>query len=284
MTTRREKAAATPNILAPDWAGRWMDGGKGLFLAGPEMRAMAQEIIDDMTGPDGELVHAHLSEAKILILVRLGMRPNADGLVSLAKCQKATPRDRILASDADFVITVNGETWGLLPQEPADEDDPDGEAVELPDDPTPEQIEAVRQRQRYILDHELEHCGFAVGVKEFNLDGKKGEVPMRAFLNRLGSDFLSEDRKDGVGTVRFVKRRKDASGSIFRPVHVEAADGKLTLSPRCWRCRKHDLEEMTSVMTRWGRHGLSMRRLMRIFAKAQMQLTVDSEQLAGAPA
>lgn len=61
--------AETPNIMAPDWAGRWQDGGKGLFVA----------------------------VARILILARLGQKPNADGLLIYAG-EAAASEGRLKAS------------------------------------------------------------------------------------------------------------------------------------------------------------------------------------------
>lgn len=259
MTAKRKE---TPNVPAPDWAGKWIDGGKGLFLAGPPVRAMVQNLIDHQATPEGELAHGHLAEAKVLVLIRLGVNPDADGVGWSGKAQKATSRDRILAANADFVITINGDTW----EEIAD--------LEAGDEPTEEQRAALALRQVYILDHELEHCTYAVEAKTFKLDGKaraKNLGKMQALVTALGPDFIDKDEEGDVGVVRFVKRRKDVDGSIVRPHQVESSQGKLKLSPRSWRTKKDDVLDLSRVIARWGRRSFLVQRVEQILEDAGVE-------------
>lgn len=243
---------ATPNVLAPDWAGKWSDNGKGLWLAGPPVRALAQNLIDRVADADGVACHAHLAEARILVLIRTGQKANADGLLELGKAGKASPRDRVLADGADFVITLNGDAWELVPDLDPDEK------------PSDEQLAALHLRQIYTLDHELTHCWYAVAAKTFKLAGKRGAKnrdKWRAFEKALGTDHLGTDEDGDLAVVRFVKRKADADGVVTRPPEVEASGGKLALSPRCWRIRKHDLEDWTHLMARYGADGPKLKRL-----------------------
>lgn len=113
-----------------------------------------------------------------------------------------------------------------------------------------------------LVDHELAHCGVTIAgkyVAQKNLAG---------FVDGLGADHIetcpeTTDEKGRV-LVRY-RRRNEESGRL------------------AWRIRKHDVEEFEAVLGRWGRAGLTGRRIGPIVDEwdkaddGQMDLPLEAE-------
>lgn len=255
----------TPNILAPAWTGRWSEGDKGLFLAGPPVRAMAQNLIDHATGSGGELVHAHLAEARILVLMRTGQRPSADALLELGRQSKASGLIKMLSDDADFVMTLNGDAWDSF-----DELDDD-------EQPTEEDFRRRAVRNLDVLDHELYHASFSIGRKRFKCARKNGWHKRDLFIQELKGDLLGTETEDDISIVRFIKRRPDVDGLTVRPpLTDDQVKAGIRLSRRCWRIRKHNHQDWFDRQARWGMDSHAVRDLAKAFEKAGSPLTFDA--------
>jgi hypothetical protein len=269
LTAQRDE---TPNILAPNWAGRWTEGDKGLFVAGPPVRAMAQNLIDHAAGEGGEVVHARLAEARILVLMRTGQKPNADALLELGRQSKASGLVKMLADDADFVLTLNGDAWDRF------------EGLDGDDDPDEEDVLRQAVKNLDVLDHELTHAAFTVGRKRFKLAKKNGWTKRDGFIRQLGSDLIGTETEDDISVVRFVKRRPEADGTTIRPpLTADQVKAGVKLSRRVWRIRKHDHQDWFERQARWGMDAHCVRDLARAFEKAGSSLSIDAA-MAGASA
>lgn len=228
------------NILIPHLAG-WREGDKGLFLADEEARSIAQNLIDTTEE------HAHLREAKLLILFKTGQKPNADNLVSMGKSAKATGLVRLLTAGGegedkqpDFIIFINSDQWA---------DMPDG-------------------YREGLIDHELTHCAATIAGK-FLTDKK-----LKDFVDAVGKDHIEtcRDVTDDTGRtmVRYRKRRGD----------VKPGEEGYHDQPFAWRIRKHDVQEFISVTERRGGWYEQLGRLIDVIEKAddgQLDLPLKAE-------
>lgn len=166
----------TPNVVAPERAAV-VDGDKSLAVAAEDLRQLVQWIIERV--PE----HAHLKEARIVVLAREGAKMNADGILELGKARKASTLVRLGLERADFVLSFNADRWEALgPQERA-----------------------------ALVDHEISHCGVTVAgkyVAQKNLAG---------FVAALGADHIETclQMTDNRGRilVRY-RRRNEETGRL----------------------------------------------------------------------
>jgi hypothetical protein len=242
----------TPNILTPAWMREYSQDAKFIRLADAPARAMAQNLIDELADAGGALVHSHLAEARILIVIDQGTAPKLldpvknTALIKRGCARKASPLVRMLGAEADFVITFSAAEW-----DPDDADDS-------------EEMKHLKQVRRMVLvDHELEHCSFAASKKYVSM--KK----LDAFVQALGEDHIATDKDDvnnkGAVAVRFVKRRPSGpDGEIFRPgvVYGDKKAAWPDISPRVWRMRDHDVQDFLDAMGRWGENSERVRQVM----------------------
>jgi len=232
----------TPNVLTPAGLPAWRDGEKSLFLAGDAPRACAQNLIDALDA------HKHLREAKLLVLFRMGIKANADGLVELGKASKATPYLKLLAGEPDFILTLNGEAWAA--------------ATERND----------HRLLVALVDHELTHCGATVAGK-FIADGKE----LLDFVKCLGGDHVEtcDDVRDNKGRVlvRYLKRRGEIKPALAGKPAVagKPGDDDYAEQPFAWRIRKHDIQDFCDVVERWGAWTEIHKRIIDVMEKAEPQ-------------
>jgi len=224
LTNRRKQ---TPNILAIDSPG-CDDGKKQLYVAGPMLRSIAQNIIDNI--PE----HRHLKQANILLLIRYAdatAKKLKDGeRVVIGRAAKASPRDKLLAAigvktenQPDFVVWLSGDYLDGIGATDKGECTDNEEALKT--------VVA-------LIDHELLHCGAKIAgafVKDGLLDGYVQE------LDKLHIETCTDVASpDGAILVRFYSMK----------------DNKYT-----FMMRKHDIEEFHGVA---GRHGPWDRQLGRL--------------------
>ncbi len=214
----RQGRGETPNVLAAaHLQGRVIrDGENSLSLARTQVREWVQNLIDEFDE------HAHLREAKLLVLFRRGQKADADGRTELGRAKKTSRLLRLLAGSfaakaegliaADFIVTVNADWW----DDAADED------------------------RLALLDHELTHCAATIAgrfVPAAKLEG---------FIKAVGRDHIEtvDERTDekGRSLVRYRRRRGEKK---------PGARG-YRRQPLAWRIRKHDVETFVSVLARWG--------------------------------
>jgi len=212
-----------PNVLAPAREGV-QAAGKGLWIASDVERAIAQNLIDAVAD------HRHLREARICLLFRGGLKPDADGLVSRGKPRKSNLLMRLGLENVDFVIELNAETWPL----PCGE--PDAEFA----------AEAEREAVA-VIDHELSHCAAAIAGRWVRAD------KLLVFAEAVGEDLVEiTDRIEGDRTlVRYLRRRGE-----LKPLEAGWSE-----QPYAWRIRKHDVEEFSAVVGRWGAWDTQIRAL-----------------------
>ena len=214
LTRKRPK---TPNVLDVELAG-WSEGDKSLFAAPAGVRGMAQNLIDIDHVDD----HAHLREAKILILMRTGAKKDADGLVTLGTARRMSGLMKTLFAregrqgpepSPDFTLELNADRWD-----------------ELED-----------YQQLALIDHELTHCAATIAGKMV------GAKKLPAFVQALGDDHVEtcDDVADDKGRV-LVRYRRRTGG-------VNPGETGYEKQPLKWRVRKHDVEEFVAVFGRWGR-------------------------------
>lgn len=185
---------ATANVLSPDLPEWAMGEKRKLYLAPVAVRSMAQNLIDDVHD------HRHLRAAKLVIVMRTGVQPAADGRVELGKARKASPLLAFLCRGADFLITLNAGQWS----------------------------NAERAGRLALLDHELSHCGVAVGSQAVPL------AAVNKLVAKLGPRHLAT-RQDVTNADRAIVyfAREKAGKPVFA-------------------LGKHDVEEFVSVAGRWG--------------------------------
>lgn len=236
-----EPPARSPNILSPDLAG-WSQGEKSLFRANEEARAIAQNLIDTVDD------HAHLRQAKILLLFETGRKPDADGRVTRSKTKKATPRMRLLTggavgedTQADFEITINADIWPTL----------DATA------------------KAGTVDHALTHAAATIAGKYM------AEAKAMDLARELGADHIEthNDTRDEKGRVlvRYLKRRGETG----------AGGEGYSDQPAAWRIRKHSLEDHTTVIARWGPWEGALQELVDVWAPPDDgQLALNLKDLA----
>ena len=209
-----------PNVIAPPRQ-PWQDGERRLWVDTCLCRSLAQGLIDTLDD------HVHLREARLCVLLRTGLKANADGLLELGRASKAAPRDRVGFEGADFLVEINADAWAERPGE----------------------TEAEMGRRRLaLLDHELMHCGVTIAGSWVP------PTALASFVEDLGGDHVeTTDEVDGRGRtlVRYRKRRG--------PLKCGADD--YHGQPLAWRCRKHDAQDFTDVVARWGPWEPGVRRL-----------------------
>jgi hypothetical protein len=111
-----------------------------------------------------EIVAAHhdrLAEAKIALLWRKGLIPDADGRLALGKARKASDLERECGGlePYDFAIQINYDIWPQLDDE----------------------------QRRHLIDHELCHCEFAR-----NDDGDPRRDERGRFVTRMRGHDIEE--------------------------------------------------------------------------------------------
>ncbi len=221
----------TTNILALNTPG-WSDDKVKIVVAGEEIRAMAQNIIDCV----GE--HKHLKAARILILVvhaeAVRKKLEAGECISIGKATKAGPRDKVLARlagdkvEMDFCITLCGDwldTLNLM---------------------TEEGLKSLAG----LIDHELCHCGAKMAGEFVHIDSVDG------YVDDLGKDRHAETCKD----------RKNADGEVLvRYYHTKNGDYQYCM-------KKHEIEEFTGVAARHGPHTPQLGRLIDVLVEPEETL------------
>ena len=230
----------TKNILALDTPG-WSDDKVKIVVAGDEIRAMAQNIIDAV----GE--HKHLRAARILILVvhaeAVRKKLEAGEEVSIGRASKAQPRDRVLARlagekvEMDFVITLCGDwldTLNLM-------------------------IEEGLRSLAGLLDHELCHCGAKMAGEFVHIDSVDG------YVDELGKDRYAETRKD----------IKNADGFVLvRYYHTKNGDYQFCM-------KKHEVEEFNGVARRHGPHTPQLSSLIDVLVDSRGTLFAGEKNSTG---
>jgi len=141
-------------------------------VADAEARALAQNVIDEIED------HRWLREARVLLLFRSGVQPNAENQICLGQARRAAPLVALLGERPDFVILLTRETW-----------------------------EAAAPRKRLaLLDHELTHCAVTIAGKFVS------PAKLEAFVAQLGKRHIETtnitDDKDRT-LVRYVKTDAD---------------------------------------------------------------------------
>ena len=221
----------TTNILALNTPG-WSDDKVEIVVAGEEIRAMGQNIIDCV----GE--HKHLKAARILILVvhadSVRKKLEAGEWVSIGKAGKAKPRDKVLARlagdkvEMDFCITLCGDwldTLNLM-------------------------IEEGQKSLAGLLDHELCHCGAKMAGEYVHIDSVDG------YIDEIGKDRYAETRHDV----------KNADGEVLvRYYHTKDGDYQFCM-------KKHEIEEFTGVAKRHGPHTPQLGRLVDVLVDSKDKL------------
>lgn len=232
-TKLARKRKDTPNVLAA--AGAPYNDGKRHIHVAPELpRSWCQNLIDHVQ----DHRHLRMGDATILLLIEHA-QSTADKLatgrrVSIGKCKKASPKDKVLAalglkagSLLSFVITVSGDWYALIENARG----------------TP----AAQARMIALIDHELSHAGAKIAGKFVPRDILGG------FVQDLGKDHVETcegiEDDDGHVLVRFFHRTK--------------GDRKLT-----WTIRKHDVEEFPPVLARHGVYTDNLARMVDVLEAA----------------
>jgi len=212
------KREITPNILMPDIRA-YDDGKQQLFIAGPDLCSLAQNIIDETAE------HKHLKLAKILLLVRTTEKKKHGRRIGYAA--KAKLREKFLSrygnsiiDTIDFVIWLDGDWLAET-----------GGAVNRGHDIKADNPEGIR-KVIGLLDHELLHCGAKIA----------GEFVTKQELYQYVSDL-------GMRHIETVEdeSRDDPEEVFVRYYYVNKA-GKLI-----WKLRKHDIEEFEGAIKRNGK-------------------------------
>ena len=227
----------TTNILALATPG-WSDDKVEIVIAGDEIRAMAQNIIECVAE------HKHLRAARILILVvhadSIRKKLEAGEWVSIGKAGKAKPRDRVLARlagdkvEMDFVITLAGDwldTLNLM---------------------TAEGLKSLAG----LLDHELCHCGAKIAREFVHIDSVDG------YVEDLGKDRHAETCKD---------IRNDDDFVLVRYYVTKDGDYQFCMN-------KHEVEEFNGVACRHGGYTRQLARLGDVLVKAEDTLFAQAKK------
>ena len=213
-----QKRKVTKNILMPDIRA-YDDGKQQLFIAGPDLCSLAQNIIDET------VEHKHLKLAKILLLVRTTEKKKPDRRIGYAA--KAKLREKFLSRygnsviDAiDFVIWLDGDWLAET-----------GGAVNRGHDIKADNPEGIR-KVIGLLDHELLHCGAQIA----------GEYVTKQELDQYVSDL-------GMRHIETIAdERCFEQDEILVRYYCVNKEGKLF-----WKIRKHDIEEFGGVIKRNGK-------------------------------
>jgi len=229
----------TPNVL--DVGERACShNGKMLFTAAADIRAMAQNLIEDIRD------HAHLREAHVLIVMRSGMTPDADNRIELGKAKTAAEFLRLLTADgprrqaADFIVRLNADAWPDLTSE----------------------------QKLALMDHELSHCAATVAGRMV-----PAGVRLSQFVAALGEDHVEtcHDVCSEHGERILVRYRK-------RTGEAKPGTEDYPGQPLQWRIRKHDVEEFVAVAGRWGGWSPDLRRIIDVMDPPDDgQLTLAAE-------
>ncbi len=227
----------TKNILALDTPG-WSDDKVAIVVAGDEIRAMAQNIVECVDE------HKHLRAARILILVvhagAVKKKLEAGEWVSIGKAGKANPRDRVLARlagekiEMDFVITLAGDwldTLNLM---------------------TEEGLKSLAG----LLDHELCHCGAKMAGEFVHIDSVDG------YIEEIGKDRFSETCMDV---------KNDDDEVLVRYYHTKNGNYQFLM-------RKHEIEEFSGVASRHGAHTRQLGRLIDVLVKSDETLFAKAKK------
>ena len=218
----------TKNILALDTPG-WSDDKTRIVVAGDEIRAMAQNIIDAVSE------HKHLRAARILILVKHAdsarKKLEAGEWVSIGKATKAKPTDRVLARlagdkiEVDFVVTLCGDWLATLNL----------------------MTEDGQKSLAGLLDHELCHCGAKIAGEFVHIDSVDG------YIEEIGKDRHAETCRDVKNDDGFVLVR-----------YYQTKNGNYQ-----FLIRKHEVEEFSGVASRHGPHTRQLGRLIDVLVKSE---------------
>ena len=238
-------AAMPPNIIAPPLAGD--NKGKPLFLAGEQVRHVAQNIIDRI----GD--HKYLRKARFLVMINMGDKADADGILKLGSAKLASHELRAMVAREgeerpDFIITLNGDELC----------DVDGNVL-CPDMLIP------------LLDHELSHCKPVIAGRYVD------DKALMKFKLALSDDFIdcpagAVDDK-GRQLVRYLKRETG----------LKPDEEGYHEAPYKWRTCKHHITEFVNVAARWGTWCPQLGQLVDVMEKAvdfdaQMELFTNGDQ------
>ena len=160
----------TPNVLDPELP-EWASGDKKLYIAGEAVRAMAQNLIDEIHE------HRHLRSARIVIVMRTGMKAGADGRVRLGSARKSSPLMALLSRSADFLLELNAGAFKRAP----------------------------KAAKAALLDHELSHCSVATKMQMVS------PVGLDSFVERLGIRHVATNRDmaDSDGQIPVISMKQD---------------------------------------------------------------------------
>lgn len=237
----------TANVM-PVEAEAYREEKRSISIATGPLRSWCQNLIDEFP----EHRHLKMGHATILLLMENAEaklnKLLAGGRVSIGKCSKARPKDKVLANLGlkpgwyiDFVITVSGDWYGLVENA--------------------EGAEMAKLKMLGLLDHELCHAGAKIAGRFFP------PIEAAAFAATLGKDHLETcpDIKDDEGRilVRFYYRNKE--------------------SQLIWKVRKHDLEEFGGVVARQGAWSGDVKRFVDVLQDNPETPLLCQETQGGTP-
>ena len=244
LSKLRSPRKKTANILAPDTP-PFDDGKKEWWVAGPKLRAIAQNIIDHIDE------HRHLrgeKGAKVLLLVKKSeadaKKLNAGEFVNAGKASKANPQLKLLSAigmdtdhQADFVVWLSHDCIERLCSL-----DDDGVEVRLED------VDGICKIFA-LIEHELLHCSAKIAGEFVAADN------LEAFVEEMGERHI-ETCKDVAGE----------AGTLVRYYFLDK-QGRYV-----FKIRKHDVEEFQGVVERHGAWARSLGRLIDVLVESQKDL------------
>lgn len=236
----------TPNVVSLDDLGELADGAKSLAVAGEDLRAWTQNLIDLIAD------HYPLREARVLVVIEHSAAtgdqlrdPKSREPVRIGKAQRANPMVKLLtqpppppappqgdntpepsASDpvvelfgrcADFVLRLSGDWLDMR----------------LDEEAGPDALAQGRRAVLALIDHELMHCSAKVAGKLYpSVD------QARLQAGGHGKDFLE--------VVEVAQPDGQGPAGLLLWYH-RGDDGRLR-----FKIRRHDLEEFQSIIRRHG--------------------------------
>jgi hypothetical protein len=215
LTPRKQ----TKNIISLDVPDLTIED-KTLMIACPELRAMAQNLIENIEE------HRHLRSANILLLVKTDTK-TADkiysgAVVEYGKAAKANPIVKLVCgrAAADFIITLSGDILDFLGCTTSGGKSWAGGAGG----------DEKEKDALAMLDHEMLHCGAKThGIFIERSDLKKA-------IEDLGTKYI-ETCEDIV---------RESDDAVLVRYYLVKERGYEFCS------RKHDIQEFRGVIQRWG--------------------------------
>lgn len=225
----------TPNV-PPFERQVYNDGKRAVAPAGKDLRALAQNIIDQVDE------HRHLRTARVLLLVESSeatAKKLAKGeRVCIGRAYRSSPIQRVLSSSLASEAEQKkpkGDTERRLSKEL----DPPLPGFDFIVKLCGDWLEMVGyfageesgiKSAAALIDHELLHCGVKIA----------GEFVERARLGAMVKDL-------GDLHVETCDDMQDDEGRILVRYQVRDEAGRFA-----WKLRQHDLEEFCGVVDRWG--------------------------------